>query len=283
MRASTAALPGLRWPSSSRPSFLLPCLSLDRSRNAVQRSIYPRKGRWATCRRALADGDQRNRSEAEQHRIGLVLSGGGARGAYEAGVMSVLAPGARARAASGPTIYIGTSVGAINAAYLAASEHLPADEAGEGGLERWREVQQGHGRPADPAAPGAADRAALRGRDPLAARACGCRACSTRSRFERNLDRWIDWDAVHRNVDDGRRRDRRRPSRPPRAPAAPSCSSRATRERDHAPLARDRLRRRRGSTTSTCARRRRSRSCSRRCGSSTRARRAAGTSTAARG
>ena len=72
-------------------------------------------------------------------RIGLVLSGGGARGAYEAGVMAVLGP-ALAERGERPSIYIGTSVGAVNAAYMAASEHLPADEAGEGGLGRWREV-----------------------------------------------------------------------------------------------------------------------------------------------
>ena len=75
-----------------------------------------------------------NGAKPQRDRIGLVLSGGGARGAYEAGVMAVLGPALAARGER-PSIYIGTSVGAVNAAYMAASEHLPADEAGEGGLQ----------------------------------------------------------------------------------------------------------------------------------------------------
>ncbi len=133
-------------------------------------------------------------------RIGLVLSGGGARGAYEAGVMSVLGPALAARGER-PSIYIGTSVGAVNAAYMAASEHLPADEAGEGGLRRWREVHKG-----------TVIRPILLRQAPLTAlrylgeilSVPGMRLPSLLDPkpFERNLDRWIDWDAVHRNVDD---------------------------------------------------------------------------------
>ena len=62
----------------------------------------------------------------KKERIGLVLSGGGARGAYEAGVMSVLGP-ALDRRGERPTIYIGTSVGAVNAAYLASAATLSAE------------------------------------------------------------------------------------------------------------------------------------------------------------
>ena len=67
-------------------------------------------------------------------RIGLVLAGGGARGAYEAGALSVLAPALEERGER-PTVFVGTSVGAINAAYLAGSRHLSAEEAAAGGLE----------------------------------------------------------------------------------------------------------------------------------------------------
>jgi NTE family protein len=141
-----------------------------------------------------------NGAKPENHRIGLVLSGGGARGAYEAGVMSVLGPALAARGER-PSIYIGTSVGAVNAAYMAASEHLPADEAGEGGLQRWREVSKG-----------TIIRPILLRQAPLSALRYageivglpGVRLPSLLDPkpFERNLDRWIDWDAVHRNVDD---------------------------------------------------------------------------------
>jgi NTE family protein len=52
--------------------------------------------------------------------IGLVLAGGGARGAYEAGVLRALLP-ALAERGEGPDIVVGTSVGALNAAYLATN------------------------------------------------------------------------------------------------------------------------------------------------------------------
>lgn len=72
-------------------------------------------------------------------RIGLVLAGGGARGAYEAGALSVLLPTLQARGER-PTVLVGTSVGAINAAYLAGSAHLDAAEATAGLLRHWRET-----------------------------------------------------------------------------------------------------------------------------------------------
>jgi NTE family protein len=68
--------------------------------------------------------------------IGIVLSGGGARGAYEAGVvqgiMEVLRP-------TKPPfdVLTGTSVGALNATYLAAHSHM-ADMSAGGLAEQWR-------------------------------------------------------------------------------------------------------------------------------------------------
>jgi NTE family protein len=55
-------------------------------------------------------------------RVGLVLSGGGARGAYEAGVIAGLMEvlGLRPRDTSPFQIFAGTSVGAINSTYLAS-------------------------------------------------------------------------------------------------------------------------------------------------------------------
>ena len=62
------------------------------------------------------------RATTEGRRVAMILSGGGARGAYEVGVLSYVLDGfARVRGAP-PRIDIlcGTSVGAINACYLAA-------------------------------------------------------------------------------------------------------------------------------------------------------------------
>jgi NTE family protein len=76
-------------------------------------------------------------------RIGLVLSGGGARGAYEAGVLShlfeevlpALPPGTEFQVVSG------TSVGAIHAAYVAASAGLPSAERAGRLAATWREMR----------------------------------------------------------------------------------------------------------------------------------------------
>ena len=73
--------------------------------------------------------------------IAVVLPGGGARGAYEAGALSVLLPALEAR---GDRIAIacGTSVGAINVALLASVAHLPAGEQAERVLATWRAMRK---------------------------------------------------------------------------------------------------------------------------------------------
>jgi NTE family protein len=60
-------------------------------------------------------------------RIGVVLAGGGARGAYEVGALSVLLP---KLAADGEqvSVIVGTSVGALNGAWLASKIHLPVEQ-----------------------------------------------------------------------------------------------------------------------------------------------------------
>ena len=67
-----------------------------------------------------------------RHRTALVLAGGGARGAYEAGVLAALFERVLPRLPPGSDFDVvsGTSVGAIHAAYAAASSHEePADRA----------------------------------------------------------------------------------------------------------------------------------------------------------
>src|SRR5205814_7157952 len=72
-------------------------------------------------------------------RIALVMSGGGARGPYEVGVLSALMPELERRGEK-PSIVVGTSVGAFNAAFVAASAHRPAVEALEDGIRYWHEL-----------------------------------------------------------------------------------------------------------------------------------------------
>jgi len=64
----------------------------------------------------------------EEKRVGLVVAGAAARGAYEAGVLSVLIP-TMVRQGKPPTVLVGTSAGAINAMLLAQYSHLKADDA----------------------------------------------------------------------------------------------------------------------------------------------------------
>ena len=73
--------------------------------------------------------------------VGLVLAGGGARGAYEAGVLAELLPWLEDRGER-PTVIVGTSVGALTAAFLASVAHLPAREAVEQLVARWGAVTQ---------------------------------------------------------------------------------------------------------------------------------------------
>lgn len=67
------------------------------------------------------------------------MSGGGARGAYEMGALSVLLPELEERGES-PSIIVGTSVGAFNAAFLAANAHRPANQALADGMRFWDEL-----------------------------------------------------------------------------------------------------------------------------------------------
>lgn len=73
--------------------------------------------------------------------VGLVLAGGGARGAYEIGALSTLLPelGDDER----PNIVIGTSVGAINCAYLAAHADEPPERVAAGGIRLWDAIGYG--------------------------------------------------------------------------------------------------------------------------------------------
>jgi NTE family protein len=75
----------------------------------------------------------------ERERIALVLAGGGARGAYEAGALNALAP-ALSEHEQAPDILVGTSIGALNGSFYAARAHQPFEAATEAALEMWREL-----------------------------------------------------------------------------------------------------------------------------------------------
>jgi NTE family protein len=71
--------------------------------------------------------------------VGLVLGGGGARGAYASGALSVLLPELKDQV----SVIVGTSAGALIAAYLAANWHRSTEEAIQEGLRFWRDLRFG--------------------------------------------------------------------------------------------------------------------------------------------
>jgi NTE family protein len=71
--------------------------------------------------------------------VGLVVAGAGARGAYEAGAMSVLVPSMVA-SGSAPRLLFGTSAGALNVLGLAGLVHLGWQRAVEALIEMWADV-----------------------------------------------------------------------------------------------------------------------------------------------
>ncbi len=79
---------------------------------------------------------------AASGRTALVLSGGGARGAYEAGVLRYVRGELADALGRQPRIDLvcGTSIGAVNACFLAAHAHVPARQ-GEVLVEAWRSLR----------------------------------------------------------------------------------------------------------------------------------------------
>lgn len=75
-------------------------------------------------------------------RTALVLSGGGARGAYEAGVLSYIRGDLARALGEQPHIDVlcGTSIGAVNASFLASFADDPARQ-GEALVEAWRSLR----------------------------------------------------------------------------------------------------------------------------------------------
>jgi NTE family protein len=144
---------------------------------------------------------QRTGEGGEINGTALVLAGGGARGAFEAGAVSVILPELDRRGQR-PTIYAGTSVGLLNAALLASTQHLPVEEQVERMLEIWQEVRKGD-----------IIRSILPRTAPLAAARYAGQLLSIPgirlpslldpAPLMANLERWIDFESLHRNAQEG--------------------------------------------------------------------------------
>jgi NTE family protein len=134
-------------------------------------------------------------------RVAVVLPGGGARGAYEVGALSVLLPILEERGER-PTIFCGTSVGAINAAALGATADRPAVAVVEDLVRRWSALRKG-----DVIRPVVGLGLPLTVLRMLgeALEVPGVRLAGLLdpAPLKASVDRWIDWDALHRNVRHG--------------------------------------------------------------------------------
>lgn len=73
------------------------------------------------------------RRTEEDDRVAVVAAGAGARGAYEAGALSVILP-ALEELGQRPRIFAGTSAGSINATLFASLAHLPASSDASAGF-----------------------------------------------------------------------------------------------------------------------------------------------------
>jgi NTE family protein len=78
-------------------------------------------------------------SQTDKQRVAVVAAGAGARGAFEAGALSVLLRWLDEQGMR-PTVFVGTSAGAINATLLAATAELPAEDSAEQLLAFWRSL-----------------------------------------------------------------------------------------------------------------------------------------------
>ena len=88
---------------------------------------------------AIARSGAVSRENGAGAEVGLVLGGGGARGAYTSGVLSVLLPELKDQV----RVIVGTSAGALVASYLVANWHRPTQEAIDDGLSFWRDLRFG--------------------------------------------------------------------------------------------------------------------------------------------
>jgi NTE family protein len=130
--------------------------------------------------------------------VAVVLPGGGARGAYEIGALSVLLP-ALERRGERVSIWCGTSVGAINATALASLAHLPVAEQVSETLALWSGMRK-QDVISPIAGPGGA-RILMR----LVKHALGIRGAALASLLDPSplagsLDQWIDWAQLQTNV-----------------------------------------------------------------------------------
>jgi NTE family protein len=145
-----------------------------------------------------ATGNSTGTKPRHRANVAVVLPGGGARGAYEIGALSVLLPALEARGER-VSIWCGTSVGAINATALASLAHLSSKEQTAAALGLWRELRKGDVIARIAGIGGLRTLMRLLGHG---LRVPGLRFASLLdpSPLAESLDRWIEWPQLDGNI-----------------------------------------------------------------------------------
>lgn len=140
-------------------------------------------------------------AEGTGKRVGIVLPGGGARGAYEVGALSVLLPELERRGER-ISIICGTSVGAINAAFLGSVAHRPAAEQVALGMSHWQSISR-RDIIKNVVGPGLPITAARMLGDMLEIPGVRLSGLLDPRPLRQTLDRMVNWDDLARNGRDG--------------------------------------------------------------------------------
>src|SRR5215469_3574468 len=150
-----------------------------------------------TTDKRQAEGPARAR---ERERVAVVAAGAGARGAYEAGALSIILP-VLEETGQRPNMFVGTSAGAINAALFASLAHLPAKQAAIQALDLWGNMKKSEVFP--PAVP-----SVLAAIPQYIARLFGVGQGMTSllntKPLLRLLSDKLDWNQLHQNVETGK-------------------------------------------------------------------------------
>jgi len=137
---------------------------------------------------------------AEGDRVALVAAGAGARGAYEAGALSIILP-VLEETGQRPRMFVGTSAGAINATLFASLAHLPAKQAAMQALDLWGNMKKSQiFSPAVPSALAAVPQYIAR----LFGFGQGMTSLLNTRPLLRLLNDRLNWDQLHQNVQTGK-------------------------------------------------------------------------------
>ena len=137
----------------------------------------------------------------DQKTVGLVIAGAAARGAYEAGALSVLIPELD-RHGKRPTVMVGSSAGGINAFLLAQYSDLAAKEAVKKIEEVWAGIELSS--VLSPILPTALDTGVVSLAEFLGIPGVRLKAFFDTAPLRATVERHFEADRLHRNIQDKR-------------------------------------------------------------------------------